>query len=98
LEEYEIINHNKTGIVTYNPQTPDNIIFAANTSSILTPEVTDGPYYVWGELIRKNVKEDKYCDGIDLYMEVQFIDVNTCKPVPNVYVDIWNANATGVYR
>jgi protocatechuate 3,4-dioxygenase beta subunit len=29
---------------------------------------------------------------------VQYIDVNTCKPVKGAVVDIWNANATGVYR
>lgn len=48
-------------------------------------------------MIRKNVKEDKYSDGVDLYLEVQYIDIETCEPVPGVYVDIWNANATGVY-
>lgn len=30
--------------------------------------------------------------------EVQYIDVNTCKPIPGAIVDIWQANATGVYR
>lgn len=43
------------------------------------------------------MKEDKYSDGVDLYLEVQYIDIETCEPVPDVYVDIWNANATGVY-
>lgn len=65
-------------------------MFAANTIYILTPEATDGPYYVWGEMIRKNVREDQYCDGVDLYLEIQYLDINTCEPVPNVYVDIWN--------
>ncbi|KAL1967099.1 hypothetical protein VTN77DRAFT_3623 [Rasamsonia byssochlamydoides] len=97
LETYEAIDHNRTGILQYTPDTPETTVFAANTSCILTPEVTDGPYYVWGELIRKNVKEAQYSDGIDLYLEVQYLDINTCKPVPNVYVDIWNCNATGVY-
>jgi protocatechuate 3,4-dioxygenase beta subunit len=98
LEIYEEINHNETGIDHYTPRTPEHVIFAANTSCILTPEVTDGPYYVSGERIRKNVKEDKYSDGVDLYLEVQYLDINTCKPVAEVYVDIWNCNATGVYR
>lgn len=51
-----------------------------------------------GEIIRKNVKEAKYSEGVDLYLEAQYIDVTTCLPVEGVYVDIWNANATGVYR
>ena len=31
-------------------------------------------------------------------IEVQYIDVNTCRPVEGALVDIWQANATGVYR
>lgn len=98
LEVYEAIDHNKTRIVNYTMDTPETTIFSANTSCILTPEITDGPYYVEGESIRKDVKEDLYSDGVDLYLEVQYLDVTTCEPVEGVYVDIWNANATGVYR
>ncbi|KAK5113588.1 hypothetical protein LTR85_010817 [Meristemomyces frigidus] len=66
----------------------ESLIFGANTSCIVTPEVTDGPYYVTGEAIRKNVKEAQYSDGVDLYIEAQYIDIEDCQPVPN---------ATGVY-
>lgn len=97
LETYEAINHNQTSSVSYTSETPETTIFSANTSCILTPEVTGGPYYVTGESIRKNVKEDMYSDGVDLYLEVQYLDINTCEPVPGIFVDIWNANATGVY-
>ncbi|KAK8177777.1 Intradiol ring-cleavage dioxygenase [Phyllosticta citrichinensis] len=48
-------------------------------------------------MIRKNIKENQYSDGVDLYLELQYVDVETCEGVPGVYVDIWNANATGVY-
>ncbi|KAK6394025.1 hypothetical protein LTR65_001871 [Meristemomyces frigidus] len=97
LEIFEAVDHNRTGIDQYDPTTQESIIFGANTSAIVTPEVTDGPYYVTGESIRKNVKEALYSDGIDLYFETQYIDIETCQPVPGMYVDIWNANATGVY-
>ena len=30
-------------------------------------------------------------------MDIGVIDVETCKPLPNVLVDIWQANATGFY-
>ena len=30
-------------------------------------------------------------------LDIGVIDVETCKPLPNVLVDIWHANATGVY-
>uniref|UniRef100_H3H631 Pectate lyase n=1 Tax=Phytophthora ramorum TaxID=164328 RepID=H3H631_PHYRM len=45
----------------------------------LEPEVTQGPYYVNGELVRSDVREDQ--EGVDLYADVQIIDVNTCEPV-----------------
>lgn len=95
LQEFEAINHNHTGTLDYCASTDPSTIFAANTSCILAPEVTDGPYYVNGELIRKDVKEGQA--GIDLYLEVQYIDVATCQPVPELFVDIWNCNATGYY-
>jgi protocatechuate 3,4-dioxygenase beta subunit len=98
LEKWEAINHNHTSLLDYSPVTPESVIFAANTSCILSPTVTDGPYYVWGEVVRQDVKEELYSDGVDVFLEVQYIDINTCKPVPGALVDIWQANATGVYR
>ena len=82
----------------FSALSPEEAIFSANTSCILTPSVTDGPYYVWGEMIRQNVKEKEYSDGVDLFLEVQYIDTNSCRPVEGALVDIWQANATGVYR
>ncbi|ETM35232.1 hypothetical protein L914_17823 [Phytophthora nicotianae] len=32
-----------------------------------------------------------------MYIDVQVIDVSTCEPVTDMYVDFWHANATGVY-
>ncbi|KAJ5817389.1 Intradiol ring-cleavage dioxygenase core [Penicillium robsamsonii] len=97
LEKWEAIDHNRTGILDYSPATPEAVVFGANTSFVLSPTITDGPYYVWGEVVRQNVKEELYSDGVDVFLEVQYIDVNTCKPVPGAVVDIWQANATGVY-
>lgn len=97
LEEFEAVNHNVTGIYDWDVFTPNSMVFAANTSCILAPEITDGPYYVEGEMIRSNVKESEFSEGVDLWLEVQYIDSETCEPVPNIWVDIWNANATGFY-
>ncbi|RLN71407.1 hypothetical protein BBJ29_005015 [Phytophthora kernoviae] len=70
-------------------------LFGDDVSCILEPEVTQGPYYVNGELIRADVREEQ--EGVDLYAEVQIIDVNTCEPVEGLYLDFWHCNATGVY-
>lgn len=97
LVAWEAIEHNKTSSVSYDMFTPLSTVFDANTSCILAPEVTGGPYYIVGEYLRSNVVEDKYSDGVPLFLEVQYVDVTTCEPVPTVAVDIWNCNATGVY-
>ncbi|KAK4235692.1 putative gpi anchored protein [Achaetomium macrosporum] len=97
LEAWEDVNHNMTGVSTNNVFTALETVFDANTSCILAPEVTDGPYYIVGEYLRSNVKEAQYCDGVDLFLEVQYVDVSTCEPVPAVAVDVWNCNATGIY-
>jgi protocatechuate 3,4-dioxygenase beta subunit len=57
--------------------------------------VTQGPYYVIGENIRHDVREDQ--EGVEVFLDMQFIDTNTCEPVTGIYMDIWHANATGVY-
>lgn len=97
LQAWEAINHNQTGVYDYDMFSSLEEVFSADTSCILAPEVTDGPYYVVGEYLRSNVVESEYCDGVDLFLEVQYIDVNTCEPIPAVAVDIWNCNATGTY-
>ncbi|KAF5366782.1 hypothetical protein D9758_006473 [Tetrapyrgos nigripes] len=94
FEDYLKINHhsNETGITN---NTDPATLFDGNSSCVLAPEVTEGPYYVTGEYVRFDVRENQ--SGIDHYTEVQFIDVSTCEPVPGIYVDFWHANATGVY-
>lgn len=34
---------------------------------------------------------------MDIVLDYQVIDVDTCEPVPDVYVEIWHCNSTGVY-
>lgn len=46
-------------------------------------------------LIRKDIRESE--PGIDLFLDVQITNVNTCEPLKGVYVDFWMANSTGVY-
>jgi protocatechuate 3,4-dioxygenase beta subunit len=36
-------------------------------------------------------------NGLLLLLDVGVIDVETCQPLPNVLVDLWQANATGFY-
>ncbi|PFH47561.1 hypothetical protein AMATHDRAFT_151801 [Amanita thiersii Skay4041] len=67
-----------------------------NNTCVLTPIVTEGPYYHReGHPIRQNIAENEL--GLLLLLDIGVIDVNTCQPLPNVLVDIWQANATGYY-
>lgn len=94
LQEYEESSHLSPlkGVSEY---TPPWVLFGKNVSCILTPEVTYGPYWVSGEYIRKDITECQ--KGVPLTIEFEFIDVDTCKPLPGLMIDVWNANATGVY-
>ena len=64
-------------------------------SCVLTPELTEGPYYVPTEKVRRNITEGKAGAPLDLRLTV--VDASTCKAIKNAVVDIWHADALGVY-
>lgn len=64
-------------------------------SCVLTPEMTEGPYYVPSEKVRRNITEGKPGTPLDLRLSV--VDASTCKPIKSAVVDIWHADALGVY-
>ncbi|CAK7235785.1 hypothetical protein SBRCBS47491_009413 [Sporothrix bragantina] len=70
-------------------------LFSDAGACILMPSVDQGPLYVKGEQIRKDITEGE--DGIKLSLIIQVVDYKTCKVVPDAYVDIWSSNATGMY-
>lgn len=73
----------------------ETLLFSDNSSCLLQPEVTQGPFYVDGESIRSIVTEGQ--QGVPLFLDIQFVDTSTCEPVPAVLVDFWHCNSTGVY-
>ena len=68
---------------------------AASVSCILTPEQTEGPYYIAGEKLRRNITEGR--PGTALVLRTFVVDASTCRPIRNAAVDIWHADASGVY-
>jgi protocatechuate 3,4-dioxygenase beta subunit len=64
-------------------------------SCVLTPEMTEGPYYVPSEKVRRNITEGK--PGVALELRLTVVNASTCKPIRNAVVDIWHADAGGVY-
>jgi protocatechuate 3,4-dioxygenase beta subunit len=62
---------------------------------VLAPEQTEGPYYIPKEKLRRNITEGK--SGAPLTLRATVVDASTCKPIKRALVDIWHADASGVY-
>jgi protocatechuate 3,4-dioxygenase beta subunit len=62
---------------------------------VLTPEQTEGPYYVAGERVRRNITEGR--PGTALTLRLRVVNASNCKPIKNAAVDIWHTDALGVY-
>ena len=62
---------------------------------VLTPELTQGPFYVPNEKVRRNITEGK--PGVPLLLNLTVVDTSTCKPLKGAAVDVWHADALGVY-
>jgi protocatechuate 3,4-dioxygenase beta subunit len=68
---------------------------AAAPSCTLTPEVTQGPYYLDLDKVRRNVTEGKH--GLRLDLRIKVVDAKTCKAHENAAVEIWHCDAGGTY-
>lgn len=68
---------------------------AAAAVCTLTKEMTEGPYYLDGQLVRADVSEDK--TGIPLELTLTVVDDSTCAPLNKALVEIWHCDALGEY-
>ena len=64
-------------------------------SCVLTPELTEGPYYIAGEKVRRDIREGH--PGTLLTLHLRVLNVATCSPIKGAAVDIWHADAAGNY-
>jgi protocatechuate 3,4-dioxygenase beta subunit len=64
-------------------------------SCVLAPEQTEGPYYIANEKLRRNITDGR--PGTPLQLRAFVVDASTCKAIRNATVDIWHADAGGVY-
>ncbi len=63
---------------------------------VLTPQATEGPFYFDTDLVRRDIVEDRV--GAPLRMAVRVVRVDeNCRPLEGVLVDLWHADAAGVY-
>ncbi|MET9506671.1 intradiol ring-cleavage dioxygenase [Streptomyces sp. NPDC006622] len=66
------------------------------TCMTLMSSVTEGPYYLDGALVRKDITEGK--SGVPLTLRLTVVDATDgCTPVPGAAVEIWHCDAWGYY-
>ncbi|MCO1659021.1 hypothetical protein [Pseudonocardia humida] len=55
----------------------------------------NGPYYVPGSPLRRDVREGR--DGVPLLLSIRAVEVGTLTPLTGATVEIWHCDALGVY-
>ena len=70
-------------------------VASGQVKCVLTPEMTEGPYYLSGEKLRRDITQGKPGARLDLALTV--VDASTCRPIKGATVDIWHCDAGGVY-
>ena len=68
---------------------------ASAVACVLTPEQTEGPYYIANERVRRNITDGH--PGAPLTLRLTVVDATTCRPIKGAAVDVWHADAAGVY-
>jgi protocatechuate 3,4-dioxygenase beta subunit len=68
---------------------------ATSPDCVLTPELTEGPFYVDLDRVRRDITEGK--DGLPFDLRVVVVDAEACEPIKDAAVDIWHCDADGEY-
>ena len=68
---------------------------SAAAGCVLAPEVTEGPYWISNHLTRRNIRDGR--PGLPLRLDFTVQDATTCKPIRGADVEVWHADAGGVY-
>ena len=73
----------------------DAAVASDTVACVLTPEQTEGPYYIANEKVRRNITEGR--PGTPLTLRLAVVDASTCRPIKGAAVDIWHCDAAGTY-
>jgi protocatechuate 3,4-dioxygenase beta subunit len=68
---------------------------SSSAACVLTPEATDGPYYLDLDKVRSDITEGK--DGTPLDLKITVVDAMGCTPIKDAAIDVWHCDAVGVY-
>lgn len=61
----------------------------------LLPEAVEGPFYFDPDMERSDIRDGR--PGLALSLILKIIDGATCSPIEKARVDVWHADARGVY-
>lgn len=64
-------------------------------SCVLSPEMTEGPYWIDDELTRRDVTENVH--GMPLVLRLTVVRASGCRPIKGADVEIWHAAPDGEY-
>jgi len=64
-------------------------------SCVLTPEAGEGPFYLDPKLLRSDIISGQ--PGAPLQLALQVVRVGDCATLANARVDVWHADALGLY-
>ncbi|MBS0239407.1 MAG: intradiol ring-cleavage dioxygenase [Proteobacteria bacterium] len=62
---------------------------------ILLPQAVEGPYYFDPKLVRADITEGR--PGAPLRLSLCIIEAGSCTPISGARVDVWHADASGIY-
>jgi protocatechuate 3,4-dioxygenase beta subunit len=62
---------------------------------VLMPELTEGPYYLDLDLVRRDITEGRL--GVPFELAVGVVDADSCDAVEGAAVDVWHCDAEGAY-
>jgi protocatechuate 3,4-dioxygenase beta subunit len=75
-----------------------NKLNSGHLTCVRTPESTDGPFYYESSPARRNITEGR--KGMRLRLGITVANATiaeSCSPLPDAVVDVWHADADGLY-
>ncbi len=86
-----------SGLAISSPTTAAEPTAAANPQGVcvLFPQAVEGPFYFDPNLVRSDIAEGR--PGAPLQISLRVIESGVCTPIANARIEIWHADASGVY-
>ena len=73
----------------------DSGALPGETTCVLTPAQTEGPFFTETGLMRSDIREGK--PGVALALNLRVVEAGSCAPLAGALVEVWHADAAGVY-